>query len=99
MGLLNFKKKSRKQQSNKPFEFTHHPSSSSEDKYVPNSLPTTNIFKIESSVPKETETSLMDDIMNELDSAKSINNYANTSPITRQNKGKLINICKYTLLT
>ncbi|KAG1077864.1 hypothetical protein G6F42_024567 [Rhizopus arrhizus] len=75
MGLLSFKKKSRKQQQliDKPFELTHHyQPSPTLPTFVDGSLSTSNTLKIEPSSPRETGTSLMDDIMNELDSAKSI---------------------------
>ncbi|KAL7327460.1 hypothetical protein PS15p_205884 [Mucor circinelloides] len=90
MGLLSFKKKSRKQQqlSDKPFELTnHYQPSPTLPTFVDGSLSTSNTLKIEPSSPRETGTSLMDDIMNELDSAKSISNYNNALPSTKHNKG------------
>ena len=93
MGLLSFKKKSRKQQqqqqlNDKPFELTHHYQPTPVlPVFASESLSTKNTFDIESSNLKETGTSLMDDIMNELGSAKSINDYNDTLPIIRQSKG------------
>lgn len=91
MGLLSFKKKSRKQQqqlNDKPFELTHHFQPPPElPAFMNGSLSTNNTFKLESSNARATEISLMDDIMNELDSAKSVSNYRDAPPITRPNKG------------
>ncbi|KAF1806368.1 hypothetical protein FB192DRAFT_1431773 [Mucor lusitanicus] len=90
MGLLSFKKKSRKQQqqlNDKPFELTHHFQPPPElPAFMNGSLSTNNTFKLESSNARATEISLMDDIMNELDSAKSVSNYRDAPPITRPNK-------------
>lgn len=91
MGLLSFKKKSRKQQqqlNDKPFELTHHYQPTPVlPAFTNESLSTTNTFKIESSNLRETGTSLMDDIMNELGSAKSISDYNDKPPVARLNKG------------
>ncbi|CEP12920.1 hypothetical protein [Parasitella parasitica] len=89
MGLLNFKKKSYKQPpAAKTVEPTPDlPSTNTttfDDDSSPFSVP--NNFRIDTFHTRETETSLMDDIMNELDSSKSVTNYGNVSPITRQNK-------------
>lgn len=94
MGLLNFTKKSRKQQQQgqKPstttkdntqaFSFSpHRPSQEDENDeesgFNPYStLKSKNFSVIDSPVSKQKEMSLMDDIMNELESVKSIkNNY------------------------
>lgn len=104
MGLLSFTKKSRKQgqtTSNQAFSLTPH--LPSQDSYNTSSfpLPASRDFEImDTSVPKQPETSLMDDIMNELDSVKSLrkNNsiYQNPTIVTKPNnngnnkKGKYI---------
>ncbi|GAN11361.1 hypothetical protein MAM1_0561c10920 [Mucor ambiguus] len=91
MGLLSFKKKSRKQQqqpNDKPFELAHHYQPSPElPTFENDSLPTINALRIESSNSRDTGTSLMDDIMNELGSSKSISTYNDAPPISRQKKG------------
>jgi hypothetical protein len=101
MGLLNFTKKARKQgQAKKPrpdsqhLELTQHVPSKDDDNTVSFPLPnTTRKLNLEDSVPKEPETSLMDDIMSELGSAKSItSDIFHESPLTRQTKGKLIKL-------
>lgn len=80
MGLLSFTKKSRKQgQSNhtsskQAFTLAPHIPSQVENNYTSLfPLPISRNYDImDSSVPKQLEMSLMDDIMNELDSVKSI---------------------------
>ncbi|KAI8642881.1 hypothetical protein BD408DRAFT_415784 [Parasitella parasitica] len=86
MGLLNFKKKTHKQPAAaKTFApALDLPSSTFDD--VPSPFSATNNFRIDTFSARETETSLMDDIMNELDSSQSITNYGNVSPITKQTK-------------
>lgn len=96
MGLLNFTKKSKKQQAQtaatsvfQPFALSHHlPSQEEKNKndYF-STTTTTKDFNFESSGPKDSGTSLMDDIMNELDSARSItsvNYYKQTNTTTNQ---------------
>jgi hypothetical protein len=99
MGLLNFTKKSRKQgQVKKPnsnsrhLESTQQVLSKDDDEHTSFAFPSTSRkLNFEASVPKEPETSLMDDIMSELGSAKSIrSNIFHESPLTSQSKGKLI---------
>lgn len=82
MGLLSFTKKSRKQEqqrnhtsSKQAFAIASHIPSQAENNH---SFPFPllepgNDDKIDSSAPNEPEMSFMDDIMNELDSVKSIN--------------------------
>ncbi|KAK4509664.1 uncharacterized protein ATC70_006966 [Mucor velutinosus] len=90
MGLLSFKKKSRKQRqlNDKLFELSHHYQPPPKPlTFAGGSLSKSNTLEIESSNPRDTRASLMDDIMNELDSARSTSNCSDEPPISRQNKG------------
>lgn len=109
MGLLNFTRRSRKNyQLNKPnsnngqSESTQRIPSKDDNNGTSFPLPSNSRkLSLVNSVPKEPETSLMDDIMSELSSTKSMaSNKFHESPLTRYDKGKLeLKLLKKNLLT